>query len=636
MSRLLIFLCIYICVQTLHAQDSTANKKPKESSAVEAAKPDAPKTETPKTEPPKGDAAVNNPMNPPTFSGQPQTPASQPYIVISKEEYEKEYRPERIIREIMPGSRRDTLPPKYIADASYLPIVTWETPAVGTAPTETDSNMSVVKPTILTSQRSDVLVELSTWKQESKIFSIPVKFKDKKEVHLSRYFNLPTSPKNYKKLYLYFEGIAWRSEVKLNGKFLGINENPFQAWAIPIDAAWLREEDNYLEVSLSTNAKQTPFFPTPFLGVFRAAYIIDEAQLAQIRKPILTEVPKTKEKVAIYAPYFYEHDYEFDKFSAVNVLLHAKRAGISYIHFLFPPDKELQRLCQEMEFISVKKLEKGQPVAWLNKYPYQAENFPFTEQFWLDEKGLRTINYQLVAPYDTALVFAAKKEVSPFFAFWVLFPLLGMFFIKILNAKFFTSFLDVLISPRLAIDKFMESTSGNRGLLIILQVIRVMIVAVCLALLADYVQSNNQWHILRTLGGNGIIFNFFGVKMPFWANILKSFAIVSIWAMVRMFLIRSLSGLFRIHNMYEGLTNLELIGAYPLVFLLPLPLTMLSFAGYEWHSTLLWLQALLMIAYLTRQVYLCYIGMGRLFRFSFSVKWLYILGGIILPYLICL
>lgn len=638
MLRLFMFLSMYIGVQMLYAQDSTANKKPKESSTAEAAKNDAAKPDAAKTEPPKpAEGAVNNPMNPPTFSGQtPSTPAEPTYITISKEEYEKKYRPEQMIRNIMPGTRKDTLPPKYIGDPTYLPIITWETPAIGAAPTEIDSNVSVVKPLILTSQRNDVLVELNTWKQESKVFSIPVNFSGEKEVHLSRYFNLPAPPKSYKKLYLYFEGIAWRSEVKLNGKFLGINENPFQAWAIPIDATWLRDEENYLEVSLSTKAKGIPFYPTPFLGIFRAAFIVNEAQLQALTKPVMDELVQTKDTVAIYAPYFYGHAYQFDKFSAINVLLHAKRAGISHIYFLFSPDKELQKLCQEMEFTRVKTLSKGQPVAWLNEYPYQAENFAFTELFWLDEKSFRTQNYRLVSPYNSELVFTAKKDISPFFAFWVLFPLLGMFFIKILNGKFFDSFLDVLMSPRLAIDKFIESTAGNRGLLIILQIIRVIIVAVCLALLADYVQNHNQWHILRTFGSSGIVFSLFGTKSAFWINILKSLVLVAIWAMIRMFLIRSLSGLFRIHNMYEGLTNLELIGAYPVVFLLPFPLTMLSFAGYEWHETILWLQALLMLVYLSRQVYVCYVGMGRLFRFSFSVKWLYIIGGIVLPYLMCL
>lgn len=634
MSKLLLFLSIYIIsVQILYAQDSTNNKKPKEAPTVEAAKPDAPKTE-----PTKPAAAINNSMNPPTFSGQQPTQTKPAYITITKEEYEKEpYKPEHTtIRDISPNAHKDTLPPKYIADATYLPIITWNMPSIGAAPMEIDSNISVIKPLMPTSQRNDVLVELNTWKQESKIFAIPVKFKGEKEVHLSRYFNLPAPPKTYKKLYLYFEGVAWRSEVKLNGKFLGINENPFQAWAIPIDAAWLRDEENYLEVSLSIYSKGIPFYPAPFLGIFRPAYIVNEAQLQQLSKPILAEVPKTKQKVAIYAPYFYAHEYEFDKFSAINVLLHAKRAGINHLYFLFPPDKELQRLCQEMEFVWVKQLEKGQPVAWLNKYPYQPENFAFTEQFWLDEQALRTTHYQLITPYASDLFFASKKNVSPFFAFWVLFPLLGMFFIKILNGKFFDSFLDVLIRPRLAIDKFMESTSGNRGLLIILQIIRVIIVAICLALLADYVQNNNQWHILRIFGGNGIIVSFFGTKTAFGVNILKSLLLVSVWAIVRMFLIRSLSGLFRIHNMYEGLTNLELIGAYPILFLLPLPLTLLSFAGGEWHTTILLLQTLLTLGYLGRQVYLCYIGMGRLFRFSFSVKWLYIIGGIIFPYLICL
>lgn len=595
------------------AQDSIPPKKTEESQPA--------KTETP---PPAEPATPSSPA--------PQTPAT-PYIITGSID---NYSPANPGNYNKYKNYQDTVKP-YIADPSVMEIISWDMPVVGEESSTQDTLLFSVKPVITQKENQNVISSLDSWKEETRVFSIPFQIDKVSNLRLSRFFNFPGEIKEGQKLYLYFEGIASRTELKLNGKFLGINPNPFKPWIVPLNTEWLRKESNLLEVSLSFG-ESARFFPKQFLGIFRPVYILNQEQLAEINRPVMESVPETKEKVAVFTPYYNEHRYIFDKFQAVRTLAHAPKNGLKYIYFLLPPDRELKLLCKELGLIQVEKLTPGQTVCWLNSYPYEPSSFPFSEKFWLDQNGYRTQNYGSYTTFDVRKAGIEKRPVTPLFAFLVFFPLLGVFLLKLLNPKFFNTLPEILLKPRLQIERFIEAVAGNQGLSYILQVLRILMISITLALVVDYIHRNNQWHITGLAGNNALIKVFFIQKSTFFNYLLKSILLVSSWAAFRWVIIRTLSNLFNIYNMYEGLTNLELVASYPLILIINLPLVFLAFlsGGDGWHNIILSVQVILLMLYILRQVYVCFVGMGRLFKFSTSVKIIYIALSVCLPYLITL
>lgn len=621
----ILLLCIGLIghVFLLQAQDSIAKKK----DAAPVANPE------PKKEENKDPKSV---LSPPTFSGsgQPTTtpPPTQPYIVVgSYDDYanktKKNYN--------YSPTFTDTVKP-FIANATYLPIIEWNKGEEELTDKLANSDVSNYRPTNSKKTGVQAIAILDAWKEESRVFSVPFQLEGLDELHLSRYFDISEADKSQSpNLYLYFEGIAWRTEVKLNGKFLGLNEDAFRPWIIPLNPAWLRADDNLLELTL-LNGEGKTFYPTSFLGIFRPVYILNQSQVDKMKYPATHILKHTNDTVAIFTPYYNKHRYIFDKLQAVSVLQHARKQGIQHLYFLYPPDRELRTLCKDLGFQEVEQLNPNQLVCWLNTYPYNAINFPFSEHFWLDKDGYRTEHYGSYYPYNPKEVWVNTRNVQPLYVLMLLFPLIGIFLVKLLNPNFFYALPDILIKPRLQLDRFMEVTAGNQGLAFILQLMRIVILSISLSLLIDYIHSNNQWQVLKGFNENNLVKLVFSAKNVFIGYLLKSMVLISIWTIVKYLTFRILSNLFRILHLSDGMTNIELLGAYPLLFLVPIPLIFLSFASHEWHSFILGVEITVIALYLLRQMYVCYVGMEKMFRFSFSVKVLYILVAVLLPYIICL
>ncbi len=528
----------------------------------------------------------------------------------------------------------DTVKP-YIADPYPLQIVPWNTPDSNEPTNSRDSMLFSVRPNLNVTPKENVMVSLDTWKEETRVFSVPFQLDGVSELRLSRFFYLPDTVRAKENLFIYFEGVAWRTELKLNGKFLGINNHPLKPWIVPLRREWLSKEENLLELSLSQKESAT-FFPKKFLGIFRPVYILTEKQLNEVTKPVMPSVASTTSPVAIVMPFYQDHRYIFDKFQAVRTLVHAQKNGIDKLFFLLPPDRELKKLCAEMGFIQVLQLKPAQKVCWLNDYPYEPINFPYPESFWLDKKGLRTPNYGTFTTFGIGSSNTNSSPVTILYVFLIIFPLIGVFVMKLLNPKLFSTLPDILLKPRLQIERFIEAVAGNQGLSYFLQALRVLMIAITLALFIDYIHRNNQWHLTGLAGENALIKIFFAEKSIFLNYLLKSIILASVWAILRWFLIRTLSNLFNIYNMYDGLTNLELVASYPLILIINLPLVFMSFLPEGGQTTMIILQGVFLSLYLLRQMYVCFVGMGRLFKFSTSVKIIYISLSVCLPYLITL
>jgi hypothetical protein len=613
---------MFLGIQFLKAQQPPVN--PQQTPPTEN------KAQTPPAEPkPQTPAPSPQPANPtPPPSRPTQTSTSAPYIVTGSLDDIPAPRLKRV-------SEEDTV--KFIANSTPIKIVYWNSSAVN-GTTDLDTSLNSVRPSVTDNKKQDVILSLNTWLEEGKQYSVPFQITKRNKIEIVRYFDLSAQIKsNNKELYLYFEGVAWKTELKLNGKFLGTNSKPFDTWVIPIQTEWLREHDNLLELTLiKSELSMEKFYPAPFLGIFRPCYLLDSRQLAKLQQPYMTKVQTTSKTVGIFAPYYQEKGFVFDKFEAVRTLIHLKKENINYIYFLFEPSKELKQLCADLGFTQVTKLSENQNVAWLNKYPYSPDDFNFSEQFWVDEHYFRTSHYGMSHRFDSDEIHTEQHDTSILYVLMILFPLLGMFIVKLLNPGFFYAFQEILIRPRWQMDNFIDATLSNQGLQSILFLLKIVIISIFITLMIDYVHLHNQWHIIETLNKNGLFRWWFNDRGALYHYFVKSLIIVGMWAGFRFVLIKMIASPFRVNQMYEKMLNLELMGSYPLLFIMPLPLVFLQFAGYPYHDFLWFMQWLLILIFLTRQIYIYYIGMEKMFKMSNSIRIMYIIVFILLPYIVCL
>ncbi|MEZ4826002.1 MAG: hypothetical protein R3C61_06870 [Bacteroidia bacterium] len=436
-------------------------------------------------------------------------------------------------------------------------------------------------------------------------------------------------------LYLYFEGFAWSGEVILNGHYLGFFPRPFEPQIVRVDSQWLDTERNFLQVNLS-RGQVYPLFPQQFICVFRPVWLVTESQLAAIVKRAMPEIAFA-DTVAVVAPYFRTaRGYAFDEFEAARNLQPLKKAGIRHIYFPFEPGRRFEAFCAEAGFVRVRSLENASRICVVNAWPWETSTFPWKFLPWLDISGRRTTDYGEFFPVKgyAPSVFMSKDRLS--IALMILMPLIFVFIMKLASPGFFHSLSSVLFKPKLYIDFSMEVGSAQQGLLFLLHLFRLLSMSGALALGVYVVSLHHGWSYLSLIRDPSLMHQVFYKTGSFSLIFLKSMGAVVAWFVVKYMLIILIGRIFKIKGMVDGMLNLEIVGTYPLILMMPLLLVafLLTEGSGLWIIGIL--LALITSAYYLRRLYVMYVGLNRLFGFSLGMKILYICTFNIFAYLIWL
>ncbi|MEL6852838.1 MAG: DUF4271 domain-containing protein [Bacteroidota bacterium] len=464
-------------------------------------------------------------------------------------------------------------------------------------------------------------------------FPIPFQDVEAERIALTAHFSLTDSliPDS---LYLYFEGVSWRAELELNDVFLGVHQNPFQDWVVPIARNWFRPGTNTLSLILQRGAALKNY-PEPFLGIFRPNYLFTEAQLEAYRKEVLPQAREAS-KVALIAPYYRSAGYIFDSFEAARNLLPLRQKGITHLSFIFPPGREMREMCARLGFQEVRELTQAESVAPINAYPFDKFNFGVPGRFWLDMEAYRTANFGDFTPLKKNKRAAAHPYWSYLLVLLAWFPLLSMYAVKSLSPGFFMALPSILVNPKLFIDSPSESAFSQRGLVYLLLVVKALSLSVCLALGVWYLQSQNQWSLLATGETEGLLQIWFGGITSLSSLLIQTTLLFLTWVFLKLILFEILGRFFRIKNFAMGLFSLELVASYPLVLGVSIPLALLYFQPEIWGGWVIWGWLAYYLLYLLRKIYVMYIGLERVFSFSTALNFLYICTFNILPYLFLL
>lgn len=433
-------------------------------------------------------------------------------------------------------------------------------------------------------------------------------------------------------VYLLLEGVAWEAELELNGKFLGTQNHPLKEWHLPIAKDWLLKEKNELILRLFVDQIK-PVYCLPFLGIVRPVSLLTLEQWKR-RQLIRHRETAQADTVGFVAPYFRSTAYSFDQFEALKNLYPLKRMGIKHIYFPFPAGRRFRDLCHQLGFVIVDSLHSDSYICPVNAYPYESIGFPMTPRFWIDEDGAYTSYYGDIYPWKSRRMKPVPSDDHFLLALLIFFPLLAAFLIKLLNPAFFAMQLSLLLTPKRFVDSPNETLYSHTGLLWGLIWIRTICLAIFMTLLMYYVQLENQWILLNIFRDWSMSSMLFYGEKSLLSLLLISGLVIVFWLLIKYLLISIIGGVFRIKAMITRIASLEVAGTYPLILLLPIPMALILFMEQLWGGILLIFLLILLLGYISRQVYVMYIGLDRLFSFSSAMKFLYICTFIIVPYMV--
>lgn len=480
---------------------------------------------------------------------------------------------------------------------------------------------------------SPALVKFSgEWKAEDgTVYQLPVENKDTAKLALSYEFNYADSL-GRDSLFLFFEGLSWRIEVELNDYYLGVFDKAFETWYLPVRREWFHEGGNKLKITLS-QGNPIPYYPMPTLMMLNAPALVNRVQLEELMFQHLPESQET-DTVGIIAPYYFQHSYKFDRHAAVISLLTLKNQGIEDLYFAFPPGRKAEALAAQMGFRRVRALKEEMHMGAVNFFPVNNKAIVADLPFWLDINEKRTQNFGMLTPMNIKRVSNSYIAPKSLLSLLILFPLFGLALIKIISTGYYSSMAGLLISPKLFIDAAKDLGSGSQSFLVLLHFIKGICLVCVMSMAIFYIQKENQWHITQIITENTLTQQLFSKVDSLFATVLKCFAVLMVWYGIKYFFLLFLGRIYGIKGFVSGIISLDTVGSFPLILFLAVPMALIIFSTQIWGGAWFWVGSFMVLIYLIRKMYVFYIGLERLFSFSYSMKFLYICAFIILPYII--
>ncbi len=470
----------------------------------------------------------------------------------------------------------------------------------------------------------------ASWQGRDAVFNVPFTTDAQGELHLENTFYLDSLPDD--SLYLYFEGIGWNTSLVLNDVFLGVHQDPFEPWLIPLAAIWCKPGSNRLQLRLSIGEGKA-YYPKQFVGIFRPAYISDRAGIAKLSERILPTGSDAAMAAAI-APYYGEKGYEYGAFEAAFVLAQVKRAGLKHVFFPYRPDRKMLEMCAQIGLVEVKQLSKNTKLAWINSYPYEPYTLLYPLPFWLNEELKRTPRFGSFIEIEKPSPFPVNRNISPLLILIIVFPWLSFLMLKLLNPALFELAKNWRQKPNIWVTAFLELLSTNSGMLVVLQLLRVLTASCLLSMLFFFINQMNRWELLNWFKDWSLLSQIYYGHPRLESIFLRSLLIVLFLIGLDQLMGWIGNTLFRIPQFTSGVIRIGLIGSYPGLWVLTLPWAFALLVEGAYAPFFVYLGICMMLIHFFRRIYLSYIALGNFFAFSPPIKILYICALNILPYII--
>lgn len=463
---------------------------------------------------------------------------------------------------------------------------------------------------------------------------VPFNEFDREELVLRREFDLPDHATMQDTLYLYMEAVAWSSEIFLNGKLLAVTEDPFKEHLLPIQKSWLTPTGNVLRVRMTTKGLSFPWYPEPFLGIFRQVLILQaDRQTERVTFPKQVNVARRAAMIAAWQP---GPQYLDD----TTIVLRLTKGLFAYpypdpLSFPFRPSNHAQALIAAQGWQVLNNPGTADSLAVYNAYPYASATDHRILKFWRDVHMRPTSNY---GHFQTQISILSPNLSPPdrtWLVILLLLPVLSMLILKVVAPKAYGSMGEYITKTKIYLELIADNKFLKGEQRWLMNILRMLVTSVTVALMLYYVELSESWRLINLFSTKGLIYTYLAAsEVPLWQLFLVVFGFVLGLNLLKYFMINTIGTVFRLFNLNSSIQSLDVFAAFPLNLVPYLPASFIFFLEPGAGSVVLTVWGILFILYGVRRVALLYAGLSRLYAISGSLKILYICTLEILPWLI--
>ncbi|MFN8394657.1 MAG: DUF4271 domain-containing protein [Bacteroidia bacterium] len=463
---------------------------------------------------------------------------------------------------------------------------------------------------------------------------VPFNKFDRDEMALRREFDLPEYNALQDTLYLYLEAVAWSSEIFLNDKLLAVTEDPFKEHLLPIQKSWLKPTGNVLRVRMTTHGLSFPWYPEPFIGIFRQALILQaDRQTERVSFPKQVTTARRAAMIASWQP---GPQYLDD----TTIILKLTSGLFAYpyqdpLAFPFRPSNHAQAIIAAQGWQMLSNPGAADSLAVYNSYPYASATDHKLLRFWRDSQMRPTSNY---GHFQTQTAIVSPKLTPPdrtSLVIFLLLPVICMLLLKVAAPKAYGSLGEYITKTKIYLELIADNKFLKGEQRWLMNILRIIVTSVTVSLLLYYVELSESWRMVNIFSTKGLIYRYLAPEdVPLWEIFLVVFGLVAGLNLAKYFLINSIGTVFRLFNLNSSIQNLDVFAAFPLNLAPYIPASFIFFLEPGAGSIVLTIWGFLFVLYGVRRVALLYAGLSRLYAISGSLKILYICTLEILPWLI--
>lgn len=467
---------------------------------------------------------------------------------------------------------------------------------------------------------------------------VAVPFQDpvREDILLHRSFALPGLDALPDTLFLYFEGVAWSSEIYLNGRLIAITEDPFAEYLFTVDKQYILPEANRLEVRLSRAGQDFYLYPEHFIGIFRQVLFLVADPAGPF--PALPQVARDPSHALVLAPWTKAQGYLQDTLAISSLLdgfFSVPKGAVVY--FPFRPSSRAMALAAKCGARIVPVGVMPDSLGFYNAYPVNHSNQSLLTPFWRKEDQRPASDYGRYlseAEVKASHVMPLDKLALLIF---LLMPVLIMLLLKLFLPRIFSALPEYITRSNIYMELIVSSKFLKEEQRLVMNLVRIFFFATTLSLYLYYLSVTGSWERLNVLSANSMLYaTYAGTNYSLYVIFLQIFGVTLGLTLLKYFILNLTASVYRLHNLGSVVQNLDVFASFPVNLLPIIPGAVIFFLDADQGSIGLTIWYVLMVIYILRRIVLTYTGLGRLFQLSTSLKILHICTLEISPWIFLL
>lgn len=476
--------------------------------------------------------------------------------------------------------------------------------------------------------------------EDDKLQYVPFQLNTERVRTFRRLFRVQEFGSRSDTMFIRFEGVAWKAEIRLNGRLLKVSEDPFRDFILPVPLEWLKPVDNELIVKMFPSGQSHESKAAFFSGIFRPVWLLERSSrgvTTDARGSFQNGGPR---EILIFPAWNPETGFLDPDDHYRSIPDSFAQAGVS--HLLFPlalsmPVRRVFAHGPKRFSLSNLPLKSGTLFALWQAYPIQRGLRSLNEFAWHDLSGKRTDFYGKYAEfrYSSSNIVETPDQLAlaMLLAGIVLFLLL----FKLFNSRIYGVLFEFISKPKI----YLELIANGKFLRPIeafaLTLFRLFALATTATLFFYFLQLSNQTNFLNIFSSNSLLHQFLkGGDQEFGILFLMVLGFVVGLSLLKYLLISVLERVYKLPSFAGYIPSLDFFASFPANLFAIIPLSLLFFSDGDYQVAILVVFIVLLMSSLSRRLITLYWSLSNLMSFSRSMKILYICGLEILPWVFLL